>query len=105
MKKKTAKEILVEIIGRANAMTALTEANKDLSEQTKVIQKATALTLIEPAFGFMEESGSKDMKSLVESYKKIIVILQESGVLQTVSNAKEAISKIKEKNEKDNNTN
>lgn len=87
-------------------MNELTAFNKDLDHQTKVIQKATSLSILEPLFGYMETLGDKKMIKLVDVYRETIEKLKELGIITDIENVNEYIKKnnetSKEKNEKDN---
>ena len=91
--KVTPEDILKDIIDKAIAMNAITEFDEELEEKFKLIQKATSLTILEPAFDYIEENGDKDMGLLVKNYKKTLEIFEKNGVIRMVDSVKEEINK------------
>ena len=98
---KKYEKLVNAVMSKAISMTLLTERNEGLAEQTKIIQKATAISIIEPLFDYMEQKD-ETLKNIVVDYKKAIKILQEHGILQPIENVDEYLKGIKKKDEKNN---
>lgn len=105
-KKIDHKEVLLKVINRAIGFNAITDLNKELSAETKVIQRATSLSILQPAFEFMKALGSKEMEKLVDKYMKDIDYLCEKGVIKEVDILEQLETlKAKENDEKNNSCN
>jgi len=91
MAKSKYKGILDRIISKAVIMTSLTDANKNLDVGTKLIQKATCLAILEPAFKYMEKSKDENLQKVAIEYKQAIQILKDEGVIETVNNIEDLL--------------
>jgi hypothetical protein len=102
-KKIDPKEVLLKVIKMAIGLNAVTDVNEDLSAKVKVIQRATSLSILQPAFEFMKETGNEKMEKLVDKYMKDIDYLCEKGIIKEVDILEEIETfKAKKKDEKNN---
>jgi len=97
---KKYQELLNKVISKAILMNTTTEHNEDLDDKVKVVQKATSLSILEPLFDYMEESGNEEVKKLVGRYKSHIKTLKDHGVIQDIDNIEEHVKELKKKIEK-----
>ena len=97
MSKINPENILKEMIGKAIAMNMMTEHNDDLEDKIKVLQKATAITILEPAFDYMDETGNDHTRATVKHYKEYLDILKEHKIIETIDDVEAEMKKIDEK--------
>jgi len=81
MESRKAEDILHEVIVKAIKMNTQTRINKDLDNQVKAVHSATVMSILEPAFDYMVNTGDEGLEKIVEVYKQELKYFHECGLL------------------------